>query len=294
MLFYFIFFILLIFVLFALTIHGIYILAFEKRYYGPAPELCYMCELGRGEEKFIKSFDGCTLKAELYPSQKESPYLVILLHGYRCRGRDMTPIAEMYIKKFGFNVLVPDLRAHGGTGGKCIGFGMPDGKDVNEWVRYGTGMLGEKCRIIIHGISMGGATALFAASHNNPYVLCVISDCAYCSAADMVCREISKHLHLPPKWLVKITDIFVKIKGGYSIYDCAPLKIAEKIQCPVMIIHGGADEYIPPSNAYRLASLIRPECEVYICEGAIHAGSALKSPDEYERRIRRFLKDAGG
>ncbi len=284
-----IFLIILILALFAFTIHGVYVLGFEKRYYGPSPELSFPCLLGKGESKFIKSFDGCRLKAEFYSSPQQSPYIVILLHGYRCKGSDMAPIAEMYIKKFGFNVLVPDLRAHGKTGGKCIGFGMPDGRDVCEWIKYAENMTGGRCRVILHGISMGGSTALFAASFNHPSVLCVISDCAYCSAADMVCREIVKNLHIPPKLIVKITNIIVKIKGGYSIYDCAPQRIADKIKCPALIIHGGADEYIPPSNAYRLAALIRSECEVYICEGAIHAGSALKNPAEYERRIRAFL-----
>lgn len=267
-----------------------YILAFQRRYYGPAPELCCPCSLGRGEEKRITAADGCRLKADFYRSEKNSPFVVILLHGYRCRGADMAPVAQMYKESFGFNVLVPDLRAHGGTGGRCITFGMTDGRDVNEWIKYSADMLGGKCRVIIHGISMGGAAALFAASHNNPRVLCVISDCAYCSAADMVRREIARNLHMPPSFLMWVVNAVVRVKGGYSIYDCAPEKIAGKIRCPVMIIHGGADKYISPSNAYRLAAQIRSECEVYICEGAIHAGSALKAPWEYEKRIRGFLR----
>ena len=285
-----IFVILLVAVAFMLTVHGVYILTFQRRYYGPAPELYYPCDFEKGEEKRITAADGCILKADFHCSDKDSSTVVILLHGYRCRGTDMAPIAQMYKERFGFNVLAPDLRAHGGTGGRCITFGLLDGKDVNEWIEYCENMFGRRCRIIIHGISMGGATALFAGAYNNSRVVCVISDCAYCSAADMVRREIARNLHMPPSFLVWIVNTVVKVKGGYSIYDCSPEKIAGKIKCPVMIIHGGADEYIPPSNAYRLAAQIQSECDVYVCEGAIHAGSALKDPEKYEERIRSFLR----
>lgn len=46
----------------------------------------------------------------------------------------MGPYAAMF-HQMGYNVLMPDARAHGQSQGKYIGYGWPEKYDVRKWVR---------------------------------------------------------------------------------------------------------------------------------------------------------------
>ena len=60
----------------------------------------------------------------------------------------------------GFNVLMADNRAHGDSGGRYVGMGWLDHVDYLRWISPLVGTVGPDARIVLHGISMGGATAL--------------------------------------------------------------------------------------------------------------------------------------
>ena len=62
--------------------------------------------------------------------------------------------------QLGYNVLIPDARAHGQSQGKYIGYGWPEKYDVRKWVNKDLSIEGRKQQIVIFGVSMGGATTM--------------------------------------------------------------------------------------------------------------------------------------
>lgn len=84
----------------------------------------------QGTPKTIKSYDGLKLAGQMFIHPNKQNKWVICVHDYRSTGkRDMSHIGKRYAEK-GFNVLVPDLRAHGESEGEIIGMGWLDRLDL--------------------------------------------------------------------------------------------------------------------------------------------------------------------
>ncbi|MDW7650471.1 MAG: alpha/beta hydrolase [Bacillota bacterium] len=76
----------------------------------------------------------------------------------------MAGYARFYLEERGYNVLLPDNRGHGESQGHYIGFGRHDRLDCLQWVDEIISRNGEDSVIVLHGVSMGGATVLMVKS----------------------------------------------------------------------------------------------------------------------------------
>lgn len=65
----------------------------------------------------IKSNDGLKLKAKYKIQKKQTDKWVVLIHGYKSNNDNMMSYAEKYYKE-GYNVLLPNNRAHGNSEGE--------------------------------------------------------------------------------------------------------------------------------------------------------------------------------
>ena len=106
--------------------------------------------------------DGYRLTAVEFPADDpDSERWVLLLHGYTGWKEEMYQFACWYHGQ-GYSVLVPDLRCQGESEGDFIGMGWTDHYDCTLWIDQ----ILEQCPeadIVLHGQSMGAATALIMA-----------------------------------------------------------------------------------------------------------------------------------
>ena len=168
--------------------------------------------------------------------------------------------------------------------------GWPERLDVVDWIaelnrRY------DHPRIALFGVSMGGATMLNAAGEALPEnVRCIISDCAYVSLKDEFLHQLRAFYHLPG-WFLYLSDPLCRLLAGYSpLRDgdgCAQLARCKR---PVLLIHGGADDFVLPEMLERAWSAIPGPKEKLIVPGAGHAESALVDPARYWEAVDSFLK----
>ena len=90
----------------------------------------------QGIPKTIKSYDGLKLAGQMLLQPTQQNKWVICVHDYRSTGkRDMSHIGKRYAEK-GFNVLIPDLRAHGESEGEIIGMGWLDSGYVSVYAEF--------------------------------------------------------------------------------------------------------------------------------------------------------------
>src|SRR5699024_3175106 len=149
-------------------------LAEKKRWYEDAKK----------QRWYIKSNTGDYRLDANYIPKKNSDKTVVLLHGFTNNKDTMGPYAAMF-HQMGYNVLMPDARAHGQSQGKYIGYGWPEKYDVRKWVRKLIAEEGKKQKIVIFGVSMGGATTMMASGIKMPsQVKAYIEDCGYTSVKD--------------------------------------------------------------------------------------------------------------
>lgn len=233
--------------------------------------------------------DGYLLVAEEFPAGEGDKW-VLLLHGYTGWKEEMYQFAFWYYSQ-GYSVLVPDLRCQGESEGDFIGMGWTDHYDGELWIDH---ILAQtpKAQIVLHGQSMGAATALIMAGspEASEHIMAVVSDSAYTEAYEMFGDKITEWFHLPAAPFVDSACLMLRLRGGYNLRDASPLSAVSESSVPTLFIHGDEDRMIDVGMSYELFEAASCEKELFIVEGAGHAQAQDKDPDEYYGRIDAFLK----
>ena len=234
------------------------------------------------------SSDGYKLVTRVYYQEQESHKWVILLHGYTGWKEEMNPIACEYAKR-GYHVLTPDMRCQGESEGDFIGMGWTDRLDNKIWLDY---ILEQdpQAQIILQGQSMGAACALLMAEEELPKnVIAVVSDCAFSDAYEMFQKQMKDWFGLPAFPLLPLANQMLQLRGGYDLHNASPIKNMDKIEIPVLFIHGSEDELIPAEMSREMYEAAVGEKELLIMEGAGHAQSQDKDPELYYETIFFFV-----
>ena len=240
----------------------------------------------------VISGDGYALAAREFFSREDSHVWVLVLHGYTGWKEEMYPFACWYYGE-GYHVVVPDLRCQGESDGDFIGMGWTDHYDCMLWINHILAQ-DEEAQIIIHGQSMGAATALMLTGEENlpDNIIAVDSDCAYTDAYSMFGEKIEEWFHLPAFPLVDSACVVLKLRGGYNLKDASAIRAVARSSVPTLFIHGEDDAMINVQMARNLYEEAACRKELLIIEGAGHAQAQDKEPEVYYARIREFLQEA--
>lgn len=238
----------------------------------------------------IRSQEGMRLIAHFLPAKQETEKLAILAHGYASQGIDNGNLARFYHEELGFHVLMPDTRGHGQSGGDYIGFGWHDREDYLAWIAEMIKRLGRDCKILLHGVSMGGATVLMLSGEELPEnVKCIISDSAYTSVKDVLCYQLKQMYKLPAFPFIHLTSLLTKRKAGYTFAEASALEQVKKTDKPILFIHGAEDTFVPTDMVYPLYKASRGEKEILLVPKAGHATSFFTDTDTYKEKLKRFV-----
>lgn len=242
------------------------------------------------QEVEIKSEDGLRLRGYYLEADVPTKKTAILAHGYNGQSKYMSRYARFYINILGYNVLMPDARGHGDSEGNYIGLGWPDRKDYLKWIDYIIDNVGEDSEIILHGVSMGGATVLMVSGEAVPEnVKAIVSDCAYTSAKEQLEYQLKRMYNLPSFPIIHSTSILTKIRAGYSFGEASALNQVKKSKTPILFIHGDADAFVPYYMVNELYDKCSSEKDIFIVKGAKHATAYKDDIDGYENKVIEFL-----
>ena len=237
----------------------------------------------------ISSEDGLSLTAKWLSAESTSSRVAILAHGYSSSGRDMAGFARLF-HTLGYHVLIPDARGHGDSGGDYIGFGWHDRLDIVQWTHTVISRLGQDCRLMLFGISMGGATVLMAGGEELPgQVRAIIADCGYTSAHDQLAFQLKRMYHLPATPLMQTTSLVTKYLAGYGFEEASALEQVKKCRLPILFIHGTEDTFVPTSMVHELYAACTTEKELFLVEGAGHGMAYSTDPSGYTAQVTAFL-----
>lgn len=233
--------------------------------------------------------DGLRLKGHFYPGANPDK-VILCLHGYTSRGsNDFNSLAYFYLH-LGYSLLIVDHRSHGESEGAYIGFGCLDRFDALKWIKYLEKRCGKNCQVMLHGISMGGATALMVSGLSLPdCVKGIISDCGFTSAWEVFDSVLKNTYHLPSFPILQIADVMAKREAGYGLNECNALNEVAKSTVPILFIHGDADTFVPSRMCHKLYKACKARKEMLIVKGAAHAESYYKGTEKYENKVKEFL-----
>lgn len=211
----------------------------------------------------------------------------LVLHGWRKCSIDILFLARVYERVLGYSVVMPDFHAHGLSDGDMIQMGWLDRKNMMEWIEaFKTDTM------VVHGVSMGGATTMMMSAMDNPEEvkdIRFVDDCGYTSVWDEFSGELNNQFGLPEIPLMYTTSILCKLCYGWSFGEASAIDEVKRSDYLMLFIHGGSDTFVPTEMAQRLYESKRSNKELWIAEGAEHAESYLKHKDEYIKRLKAFV-----
>ncbi len=245
-------------------------------------------EYGAAPERIsFTTDDGVAIAGWYFPAaeKKKAPTLIVL----HTLGRTRADVLEFALPlwKKGLNLALIDMRGHGESGGRFFTYGYHEWRDVTglvDWLEARPD--GSADRVAVVGVSAGGAVAIAAAARDTRIKALV----SFASFADL--GEVIEHQHpwLPGFWRRRALRKAEKL-AGFEVAETSPLSNIAEVKCPVLLVHGDADQYVPCADAGRLFERAPEPKELYSIPGADHANMFAKGGQELSDKISAFVKE---
>ena len=234
---------------------------------------------------------GLTLKGYLLPAKEKTDVFVLFAHGYRTdHTGEPVNFVRFYHNDMGYNFMSVDHVAAGDSEGDYLGFDYFECEDMLQWADYLIERFGEDIKIILHGVSMGGATVCKMASRVPKQVKLIISDCAYTCATEELLNVVnSVGINRTAPFLLNVFNEMNKRFAGFDLNDTDVRPSVKEAKVPMLFVHGDADDFVPTRMVYELYDLCPTEKDLLIIPGAAHAESILVGSEKYKAKLNEFI-----
>lgn len=245
----------------------------------------------------FKSPDGVELGA--FIGEVEAPRTaIVLVHGNGASRSSLVREARA-LRALGHMVLALTVRGHGDSGGTVNDFGWSARQDVEAAVTQLESRLGARrgeTRIVVLGVSLGSAAAIFAASALDDRVSGYVLVAPYASLEDATARRTERYL---PPGLSQLAFGALWV-GGHLVlpeFDkIAPRDAALRMprDVPTLVFVGERDARAPLEDARVIARSLRA-ASIVVVPGLDHEEvSAIVSRPDGLRTVAAFLDGVAG
>jgi hypothetical protein len=242
----------------------------------------------------VDAADGVALEGWLFSRVGPPRPTVVVTHGSGA-SRDHVTAYAAFLLDAGYDVLAPDARGHGSSGGFGT-FGLREADDLQRWAAWIRQRTPGTC-VYGLGTSLGGAHLLMAEAAR-PTFCAIVADAAYASFFDAGLDRVARGLPFGDagRWIGRPAAFaglaWVRLRYGVNLLRADPEAGIGRIGAPILLIHGEADRNSPVYHTRALAAA-QPKAEVWIIPGATHGGCWRAEPQAYPRRIVAFFRKHG-
>ncbi len=243
----------------------------------------------RSERVTIKSERNEKLVAYITYPDKKSNVFVLFAHGYHAdHTGDPANFLQYYVEK-GYNFIAVDHTASGESGGIFVGFDYFESNDCLKWIEYIINRFGEDIKIIIHGVSMGGATVCSMVNRVPNQVKLAVADCPYTSALEEFGETARNAGIKKPDALLRLFNELNKLFAGFDLNNTDVRKSVTASKVPMLFVHGGDDTFVPTRMGLELYELCTSPKDIFIVDGAKHAESVRVDENGYHNKLNEFI-----
>jgi len=219
------------------------------------------------------------------PGGPEGRATLLFLHGKGGNASEWRPDAVRALE-LGYNVLLPDLRAHGRSGGTLFTLGFLEKEDLALTLLAARDSFSiDTERIGIHACSAGSSVALeFAAGRAG--IRAIWLESPFAEPREMARHYLSRATHVPAslltltsRWAIQRAVARVRRelgaeRTGPGIERLNPLTAVARVTAPILLVHGESDRLVPLRFTRRLAAALPPRSAVWNVSGAGHCHHA--------------------
>jgi uncharacterized protein len=215
---------------------------------------------------------------------------VVLAHGWGSSKSNLLERAAVLHERF--NLVLFDFRNHGQSGLTATTQGLREADDLRAVVSWLEDAKGPD-RIAVLGISMGGASALNAATRD-PRIDVLVIESTHATLANAIQARLDRAgypLSLPGAWATLLGTL---VRTGEDVSTADPVQSVTRLDGrPILFIAGGGDTSIGPTDAGDLlvaAELGDVPAELQVCTDAGHAQAIAVCPEQYADWVLGFLE----
>jgi hypothetical protein len=237
----------------------------------------------------ITASDGIVLRGWFAHPPNANANAVILLHGIGDNRQGMMGYAELLLSH-GYDVLAPDARAQGDSGGTFPTYGIKEANDVHRWFDFLQVQDDPHC-VFGLGESFGAATLLQALKQENRFCA-VVAESTFSNFRQISYIRVGQFLHTGA-WLgetvlrpaVEFAFLYGELTRRVNLANASPETSVVGSGVPIFLIHGLADTNIPPEQSERIQAHNPAKIALWEVPNAGHCGAADAAGEEFKIRV---------
>ncbi|MDX1358752.1 MAG: alpha/beta hydrolase [Clostridia bacterium] len=228
--------------------------------------------------------------------QNDKPEWIVLQHGVTMNHKFMLAYAYMY-HQMGYNLILPDARRHGKSGGKTSSYGYYEKYDMRACIDHLRQKFGKNINIGMHGVSMGASIVLSYAAGVRDDCSFYIADCPYSSFKRQL-KDVVKRVLKLPDFIINIIVffgiLFTRLLFGYDINKIDISAKIHRMENPALFTTCRGDKYIDYQMTVELYEKCRSECKkLVLFENGGHTEAYPANRREYIEMVSGFLGEIG-
>lgn len=198
--------------------------------------------------------------------------------------------AEPY-RRAGYNILVIDNRSHGLSDGKYNSLGLKEYSDIIAWGKFlhDNKNINE---IVLHGICIGSATALYALiSDKCPnYMVGIIADGMYVDFKETTKNHIIEQKR-PVYPCLNLIMWFFRLFTKEDAVKNGPIKVIKKLKKPILFIYSKEDIYSVPEKSQLLYDACESQKKILWFDKGGHSRVRINNQEKYDNSVIDYLKE---
>lgn len=234
-----------------------------------------------------------TIAAWWIPHPHGQGRCAMLLHGYADAKVGAIAWAPVW-HSLGFNLIVPDLRAHGESGGSVCTAGCLERMDLVQVIDELRAQKPDESRqLVLFGASLGAAVAAATAIESTD-IAAVVMESPYADFRHAAMAHMDR-IGAPGRFLQRQAIRLAEWLTGADYDSVRPADLIPQLPCPVLLIEPESDSFLGPEDREALQNAIaahRPEAgaaRIWTVPGIEHLMAISADPQGYRRALAEFL-----
>jgi dipeptidyl aminopeptidase/acylaminoacyl peptidase len=232
------------------------------------------------------SSNGSTLESWYVPGKENLP-LVLLFHGYAVSKSSLLTTARVF-HELGYGALLVDFYGSGGSSGSGTTIGVKEADDVATTIDYARRTWGNR-KIILYGISMGGAALLRAIAVNGVKPDAVIVEATFDTLLNTG-KNRFRTMGLYGSPFAELLLFWGSVQNGFNFFSHNPVDYARSVNFPALILHGEKDVRVNPEEARTIAAAMGHKARFVPYVGVPHMPIVDARPEQWRREVGEFLE----